>query len=112
MSLLCSKSSTQQPWVDWLLPGDGQSRNTVVGVNNAYPGAPASDVVDRVGARIGEGRIWLTQPPVASALLPHPPVMDAHGAAVVRVRNGGASYEVFAHTDAGEQEAMSYTSTS
>ena len=56
------EGSTSQGWVDWLLPADGKDRNALVGANGMYMLSPAQGVLNRAGARVQNGYIWLTVP--------------------------------------------------
>jgi hypothetical protein len=55
-----TRSSTNQAWVDWLLPTDGRVRNALSGASNGYWGAPAQTVLDRVLPRLSGGAVWMT----------------------------------------------------
>jgi hypothetical protein len=102
-------SATGQSWVDWLLPDDGGDRNAEIGGAGLYYHSPAQEVLDRVGARVGEGRIWTT----ALGLLPgsHEKLIVADGAVVIRVVDGGASYEMSIWSGGAESELHVYDST-
>jgi len=102
-------SATGQPWVDWLFPDDGLARNAVIGATGLYYHSPAQEVLDRVGARLGDGRIWTT----ALGLLPgsHEKLIVADGAVVTRIRDGGASYEMSVWSGGAESEIREYDST-
>jgi len=102
-------SSTGQPWVDWLFPEDGRDRNAVIGATGLYYHSPAQEVLDRVGPRVGEGRIWTT----ALGILPgsHEKLIVADGAVVTRIATGGASYEMSIWSGGVESELCAYDST-
>lgn len=102
-------SATGQAWVDWLLPDDGADRNAEIGSAGLYYHSPAQAVLDRVGARVGEGRIWTT----ALGLLPgsHEKLIVADGAVVIRVLEGGASYEMSIWSGGAESETRAFVST-
>ncbi len=88
------RSSTNQAWVDWLLPDDGLDRNAVVGANRGYLAAPHEDVVERVAPRLGAGRIHATE---AGRLAdPHPGLVERGGSVLVGVSSDGANYQVCA----------------
>ena len=86
------QSSSNQAWVDWLLPDDGRARNAVVGANSGYLAAPAQGVLDRVAPRLGEGRIWASR--TGSLAGEHERLRVADGDVVVAVDEGGAAYTV------------------
>jgi hypothetical protein len=100
------RSATQQAWVDWLLPADGHDRNAVVGSNRFYLRSPAQSVLDRVGARVTGGFVWVTR----LGILPgsHDRMRVADGAVVVEVRDRGARYRVFVWKDGVEQQESDY----
>jgi beta-lactamase superfamily II metal-dependent hydrolase len=102
-------SSTGQPWVDWLLPDDGRDRNAAIGATSLYYHSPAQEVLDRVGPRAFEGRIWTT----ALGILPgsHEKLIVANGAVAIRVVDGGASYEISVWSGGIESELREYGST-
>ena len=102
-------SSTGQTWVDWLLPDDGLDRNAVIGGAGLYCHSPAQEVLDRVGARVGDGFVWTT----ALGLLPgsHEKLIVADGAVVIRVVDGGAGYEMSIWSGGAESEIHAYDST-
>lgn len=52
------RSSTNDAWVAALLPDDGRLRHAFVGANRGYLAAPSQEVLDRVGPRLGGGRVW------------------------------------------------------
>jgi hypothetical protein len=102
-------SSTGQAWADWLLPDDGRDRNAVIGATGLYYRSPAQEVLDRVGPRVGEGRIWTT----ALGVLPgsHEKLIVADGAVVIRVADGGAGYTVSVWSGGAESGSLSYDCT-
>ncbi|MFZ5482380.1 MAG: ComEC/Rec2 family competence protein [Myxococcota bacterium] len=77
-------SASNEAWLDAML-GD----NAIVGANDLYLAAPDDDVLDRVLARIGRGRVWVTE----DGSLAGEGAEVAHGDVVVRVRDDG-SYEI------------------
>lgn len=102
-------SSTQQEWVDWLLPNDGQSRNALIGCNKSYLLAPMPKVLNRVGARVAGGFIWLTESGVGGST--HARLMTAKGSVVVRVSEQGGKYSVAPRDANGEGPPQAFTST-
>jgi len=98
-------SSTTDPWVDWLLPDDGRTRHAVVGSNAAYPASPAQSVLDRIGARLGEGSIWVTRKGGLAGQ--HERLEIVRGAVSIRVGEGGGAYTVEAGEAVREFEATS-----
>lgn len=102
------EGSTSQDWVDWLFPSDGADRNAMIGANGMYLLSPAPGVLSRVGARVGQGYIWLTMPAALGGK--HPRLKTAYGAVVVRVLSGGANYEVFIRDASGPKPPETYTS--
>jgi hypothetical protein len=83
-------TSSNAAWVFWLLPsGD---RNAIMGANAAYVGAPSGAVLDRVARRIGDGRIWATA--VSRFGARHERLEVVRGGVVVRVLDGGDTYEI------------------
>jgi hypothetical protein len=102
-------TSTNQAWVDWLLPDDGQSRNAVVGTTAMYVTSPAQAMLDRVGARVGEGYIWSTAYGLTHG--EHTRLKVANGAVVTVVETGGAGYEMSILVGGETAESETYTST-
>jgi hypothetical protein len=102
-------SSTWQEWVDWLLPNDGQSRNAVIGCNKGYLLAPTPKVLQRTGARVGNGFIWVTESGMGGST--HPRLSNANGSVVVRVSEQGSKYYVAPRTSQGEGPAQVFDST-
>ena len=102
-------SATGQAWVDWLLPDDGRDRNAEVGNTAMYYRSPAQEVLDRVGPRVGGGFIWAN----TLGILPgsHERLVDAEGALVIRVADGGASYSMSVWKDGAESGTVEFTST-
>ena len=98
-----------QEWVDWLLPDDGQSRNAVIGCNKGYALAPTPKMLSRVGARVGNGSIWLTEPGLGGST--NPKLVNASGSVVVRVSEQGSKYYVAPRTAQGEGQAQLFDST-
>jgi hypothetical protein len=88
-------SSTNQAWVDWLLPDDGATRHALSNGNGAYLAAPHEDILDRVGPRLGGGSAWVGEP---GSLTPedHPALRMTKGEVVVGVEDGGDRYSVCA----------------
>ena len=86
------RSSTNQAWVDWLLPDDGEDRVAVVGANRGYLAAPHEEVVERVAPRLGEGRIHVTE--TGRLADPHPGLVEHGGSVYVGVSDDGANYQV------------------
>ncbi len=86
-------SSTNQAWVDWLLPDDGATRHALSNGNGAYLAAPHEDVLDRVAPRLGGGGVWVGEP---GSLTPedHPGLRVTKSEVVVGVEDDGASYSV------------------
>lgn len=103
-------SSTSQAWVDWLLPADGENRNAVIGATSSYVLPPEPAMLNRVGPRVGNGFIWVTEPGLLGAK--HAALKVASGAVVVQVASGGSDYQVFPRTAAGDGPAESFVSTS
>ncbi len=86
------RSATNDAWVDWLLPDDGQARNAVVGANKAYGAAPSQEVLDRLAPHLGEGFVWLTRG--GSLAGGHERLVELKGDVVVAVDEGGGGYSV------------------
>ncbi|MFH1466826.1 MAG: MBL fold metallo-hydrolase [Pseudomonadota bacterium] len=86
------RSSTNQAWVDWLLPDDGTTRNAVVGANGGYLAAPSQEVLDRVAPRLGSGAVWA--PRTGSLAGSSEALRVADGDVIVAVAQGGAEYTV------------------
>ncbi|MBI5534640.1 MAG: MBL fold metallo-hydrolase [Deltaproteobacteria bacterium] len=103
-------TSTNQAWVDWLLPNDGQARNAVIGANHNYLLAPAAKVLGRLGPRVGAGSIWVTEPGTGGSS--HPRLVAAKGAVVIRVKDDGNAYSVAPRTGGVEGPAQEFVSTS
>jgi len=102
-------TSTNQAWVDWLLPDDGQSRNAVVGTSTMYVTSPAQEMLDRVGARVGGGYVWSTAYGLTHG--EHPRLKVAGGAIVTVVETGGVGYEMSTLVGGETAESETYTST-
>ncbi len=83
-------SSTNQTWTDLLLPADGRSRNALIGSNGTYLAAPAQEVLDRIGARLGGGLAWVTR--AGSFAGEHERLREVDGSLLLRVHDGGGSY--------------------
>lgn len=98
-------SATQQGWVAWMVPDDGQDRNAVVGTNHIYWRSPAQEVLDRLAPRLGAGFVWVTE----LGLMPgsHDRMIVSDGPVVIEVRDAGASYSV----TAADGRLEHYTST-
>jgi hypothetical protein len=101
-------SSTNQAWVDWLMPADGQARNVLVGTNKNYLLTPFPKVVGRIGPRIGGGYIWVTEQGTGGTS--HPRMKVAKGSVVVRVKDQGAAYAVAPRTGGIEGPAELFVS--
>jgi glyoxylase-like metal-dependent hydrolase (beta-lactamase superfamily II) len=86
------RSATSQAWADWLLPDDGSSRNAVVGANSGYLAAPAQEVLDRVGPRLGSGAVWASR--TGSLAGESAALQVADGDVIVAVAEGGEQYAV------------------
>jgi beta-lactamase superfamily II metal-dependent hydrolase len=85
-------SSTNDAWVDRLLPDDGHARNAMVGSNNGYLDAPANEVLERVRGRLSG--VWANR---GGAFTGDDDVLHvAEGAVTVTVRDGGAAYAMAA----------------
>ncbi len=86
-------SSTNQAWVDWLLPDDGVTRHALSNGNGAYLAAPHEDVLDRVAPRLGGGCVWVGEP---GSLTPedHPALRMTRSEVVVGIDDDGARYSV------------------
>lgn len=105
-----TRSSTNQAWVDWLLPGDGRARNTVSGANNGYWGAPAQVVLDRVLPRLFGGAVWMTD---ASFGAGNGTRLRALKRSVVfTVEDGGGRYRVGPLDGLSDRDFESYVTTS
>lgn len=88
------RSSTNQAWVEWLLPADGAFREAVVGANGGYLAAPHEEVVARVAPRLGGGRIHASG---VGTLAPDDPALAMHDATVrVAVVDAGATWSICA----------------
>ena len=85
-------SSTNQAWVDWLLPDDGRDKNAVVGANGSYVSAPDEEVLARVGPRLGSGSIWVTRG--GSRADEHDAEHTIKDDVVIGVEQGGGSYGI------------------
>jgi beta-lactamase superfamily II metal-dependent hydrolase len=85
-------SSSQEGWLDWLLPADGASRNAVVGANSGYLAAPDQQVLDRVVPRLGDGAVWASR--TGSLAGESAGLRVADGDVVVAVDGDGATYRV------------------
>jgi hypothetical protein len=94
--------------VDWLFSSAGADRNAVIGANGMYVLSPAPGVLSRVGARVGQGYIWITMPAALGGK--HARLKTAYGAVVVRATSGGASYEVFTRDASGATAPETYSS--
>ena len=86
------RTATNDTWMDWLLPDDGQTRNAVVGANSAYLAAPAQEVLDRLAPRLGDGFVWLTRG--GSLAGDHERLVELKDDVVVTVEEGGHAYAV------------------
>jgi hypothetical protein len=102
-------SATNQGWVDWLLPDDGASRNAVVGTTSMYVTSPAQAVLDRVGARVGDGYVWSTTYGLTHG--EHERLRVANGAVVATVETGGTGYRLAVLAGGEETTVESYEST-
>jgi hypothetical protein len=102
-------TSTNQAWVDWLMPDDGQSRNAVIGTTSMYVTSPAQAMLDRVGARVGEGYIWSTAYGLTHG--EHSRLKVAGGAIVTVVETGGVGYEMSTLVGGETAESETYSST-
>lgn len=54
-------SSSNDAWLDWLLPADGARRHALAPTSGGYLSAPDDDVLDRVQARL-DGFVWAGAP--------------------------------------------------
>jgi hypothetical protein len=102
-------TSTNQAWVDWLMPDDGQSRNAVIGTTSMYVTSPAQALLDRVGARVGDGYIWSTTYGLTHG--EHARLKVANGAVVTVVETAGVGYEMSTLVGGETVESETYTST-
>lgn len=101
-------SSTDQAWVDWLYPDDGQNRNAIVGTDSGYWFSPSAAVMGRLEPRLGTGYIWVTR--LGTMPGDNPRRKVAGGSVVIRVLEG-TTYDVYALTDSGASQQESYTCT-
>lgn len=96
------RTSSSMVWMDRLAPGDGQSRNVIMGVSSAHIRSPHQEVLDNVfhHGRLGEGRAWTTN--VAHLGRTAPDLINADGGQVVlSTLDGGRAYVVQAVTPEG-----------
>lgn len=85
-------SSTQQAWIERLLPDDGAARNALVGSNNGYLDAPANEVLDRLRGRLSG--VWANR---GGAFTGDDDMLRiAEGAVTVTVTDAGAAYAMAA----------------
>jgi len=99
-------TSNNGAWLLWLLP-DGD-RNAIMGANAAYVGAPSGAVLDRVARRIGDGHIWASAASRFGAR--HERLEVVRGGVVVRVLDGGDTYEITERHGDEECGAVAYQS--
>lgn len=88
-------TSSSDPWLDTLLPGDGRTRHVVMGISPAHVGSPHGIVLDRLftGDRLADGLAWATTVAPRGTTAPQ---LVAPGSGNVRVRtlDGGKGYAV------------------
>jgi hypothetical protein len=83
-------SSTWSPWVERLLPLDGERRVGLVGSNDSYLDAPADEVLDRV--RGHAEAVWVTRGGFLTGS--DPLLRDVEDDVVIAVTDGGASVTI------------------
>ncbi|MBA3459848.1 MAG: MBL fold metallo-hydrolase [Deltaproteobacteria bacterium] len=86
------RTSSNTAFVDRVTPADGRSRNIVAGINEAYIGSPAGEVLSAFGdlGRLGTGRIWVTATAANSDT--HATLEDADGPVIVQTVQQGRGY--------------------
>lgn len=95
-------TSSNTTWLDRALPGDGRSRNVVMGIGRAHLGSPHVEVLDAVlgAGRLRDGGAWTTV--VSSGGATAPGLIDAQGGTVrILTLEGGLAYAVQAVDTAG-----------
>jgi beta-lactamase superfamily II metal-dependent hydrolase len=97
-------SSTGQPWLDRLMPEPGAERHALVGSSSGYLDAPSEEVLERLRDRLHGGRVWAPERGRLSGR--DPLVVEAKGAVVVRVREGGERYVVEGGEERVEAESF------
>lgn len=87
------KTSSNMTLVSALAPKDGHGRNVVAGINAAYLGSPATDVVSRFtdAGRLGTGHFWVTKVTVGGH---SKGVIEADGEVRLRTFAKGAGYRM------------------
>lgn len=87
-------TSSNATFVAMAAPLDGLSRNVVGGVNEVYVLSPYPEVLARWadGARLGSGRMWLTD--VAAGGGTHASLLVSGAAVIVQTTGGGTGYWV------------------
>ena len=88
------RTSSNAVFVDAMAPNDGRSRNVIGGINAGHVGSPHGDVLMRWGdgARLGEGRIWVTM--TATAGDDHAALVDADADVTLQTLAGGSHYRI------------------
>lgn len=87
-------TSSNPAFVEAMAPIDGQSRNVIGGVNEAYVLSPYPDVIERwvSDSRLGDGRLWITDTAAGGGT--HPSLIVAMDAVTVQTSNRGAGYAI------------------
>ncbi|GDX80667.1 hypothetical protein LBMAG42_24780 [Deltaproteobacteria bacterium] len=83
-------SSSWEPWVERLFPGEDSGRFALVGSNASYLDAPADEVLDRVRDHVGA--VWVTR---AGSFTGEDPILrEAEDDVVITVAEGGGAFSV------------------
>ncbi|MCC7382939.1 MAG: MBL fold metallo-hydrolase [Deltaproteobacteria bacterium] len=91
------RTSSNATLVGALAPLDGRARAVVSGINAAYLGSPATEVLTAWtgGGRLGEGRYWVTRTaPGGASSASFPALEVADGPVIVQTLAGGAAYRI------------------
>jgi len=101
--------ATNQAWIDWLAPLDGQTRNMIFGSSFEHDGAPDQGVLDRAAENLGGGWLWVTQ--LGRGAGEHEQVRCRDRAVVVETADGGDSYLMYDRLADEKGEILSFDST-
>jgi len=103
------RQASNQDWLDWLAPLDGQTRNMVFGSSYEHDGAPSQDVLDRAAENMGGGFLWVTQ--MGRLAGEHEQVRCRDRAVVVQTLEGGDSYQMYDRLEDKTGELLTFDST-